>query len=44
MEEMGFRVKDGVREDYNVYDMRFVKYCNVFFVQLRSPAYIGKAW
>ena len=44
MEELNFKIKDNVREDYNTYDMRLVKYCNVFFVQMRSPAYIGRAW
>jgi hypothetical protein len=32
MEELNFKINGGVREDYNTYDMRLVKYCNVFFV------------
>ena len=44
MEQMDFKVSNGAREDFDKYAERLVKYANVLFVQLRSPAYIGKAW
>ena len=44
MEQLDFKVKDGVREDYDTYAKRLIKYANVLFVQLRSPAYVGRAW
>jgi len=44
LEELDIKIKDGAREDYDTYAQRLVKYANVLFVQLRSAAFIGRAW